>query len=328
MGLAGVVPAMNRVRALVPTWAEARTLARWISRGPGFSAGDWRDAPDSDRADHLASPFTSIPDVLDRLGELEADLRAADDRRAVFLSVYTRMTEQVQTEIDAGGFEDADWVSAYLVAFADEYRRAFVAYERGDYDAVPWPWLVAFDAALTGDMLVVQDALLGVNAHINYDLTDTLHTVGIDPDRPTKRADHDHVNAILASLVDTIQDTLVDVYDALGVSDIDSLLGRFDEYLVLAGMAGGRDVAWANAVLLADTPAPFGERFVQWRRALSGAAAEVVRRSTPSDTLLDSIRGLESDAGTAASFAEELDRHISAQADDTSLHAPPSDPEQ
>jgi hypothetical protein len=301
---------MNRLRALAPTWPEVRAVGRWLWVPAHAPRIERPDAPDSGLVDLLAPEFTTVHDVLERLHEAEMRLRAVDDRRAVFLTVYTRMTEQVQVALDAGEFNDPEWVADYLVDFANAYREAFVAYERESYDEVPPPWRVAFDAALAGDTLVLQDALLGVNAHINYDLTYTLASVGIDPERTLKHADHDHVDVILGRLVDAVQDTLVDVYDALGVSNADVLLGDVDEQVMLIGLTTGRDFAWANAVMLADLPVAPARRLVEWRlRAVALGAAHLIRRSTPSPSTSARIRQLERDANTAASFAAQLDRH-------------------
>lgn len=260
---------------------------------------------------HLVEePYRSVGETHRRLTELLEAFDARGDRRSAFLTIYARVTGAVGDRVESGWFDDPEWVADYLVDFANAYREAFVAYERESYDEVPPPWRVAFDAALAGDTLVLQDALLGVNAHINYDLTYTLASVGIDPERTLKHADHDHVDVILGRLVDAVQDTLVDVYDALGVSNADVLLGDVDEQVMLIGLTTGRDFAWANAVMLADLPVAPARRLVEWRlRAVALGAAHLIRRSTPSPSTSARIRQLERDANTAASFAAQLDRH-------------------
>jgi len=303
---------VNRFGALLPSWPEVRAAVRrlWVPGNP--PPAQRPEPPDEDLVDLLSDPFESTGDALDRLATAELRLRSLDDRRAVFLTVYTRMTEQVQAEIDSGGFENPAWIADYLVSFANAYRRAFVAYERGDYDAVPAPWRVAFDASLTGDTLVLQDALLGVNAHINYDLAYTLDEVGIDPDRETRHTDHDHVDAILADLIDVVQETLVDVYDAIGVPSADAILGDLDEQGMLLGLTEGRAFAWANAVVLADIPAPFTRRFVDWRlRTVSLGVAQLVRSASLDEYTRSQIRSLEQDSNAASTVATQLDATIS-----------------
>jgi len=188
------------IRATVPTAEEAKALLAGVRRTVGLdidamAAALADDEPDAALLDLVATPFASVTDVDERLARTESYLRGRGDRRAVFLTVYSRMTATVRTAIDDGAFVDPDWAAAYLVAFAERYRRAVVAFERRTFESLPRPWLIAFAAAARGETLVAQDALLGINAHITYDLTYTLGDVGIDPDRDAKRADHDRLTS-------------------------------------------------------------------------------------------------------------------------------------
>jgi hypothetical protein len=251
------------------------------------------ETPDPDLLDPVQTPYESVTDAFERLRRLERRLRERGDRRAVFLTIYTRMTERIEARIDRGGFRDPAWMRAYTTAFANYYRRAFLAFERGETGAVPDPWLVAFGTALRGDALVVQDALLGINAHINYDLALTLRDVGIDPDRAAKRADHRAVDEVLARLVDVQQTVLADVY-AAGIDDIDEGLGRFDERLSLLGLAEGRAQAWRVAVVLTDVGWPPVASFARWvLRATATGGAVFVRNPGLAPTVLDRLRRLE-----------------------------------
>lgn len=225
----------------------------------------------------VEDPFETVADVRDRLNEVESVFRAEEDRRAVFLTVYTTMTEAVEDGLDAGFFDDPEWLADLLVTFANHYRRALVRYERGRRQRVPRPWAVAYDATMGGGTLVLQDALLGVNAHINYDLAYTLETVRIDPDRAVKFDDYVRINEILARLVDGVQQALASVYDSELVGDLDSLFGSLDEWLAGYGLAESRDFAWNNASLLVDFDWPFVRTYVDWRlTSVSTGAAHLI----------------------------------------------------
>jgi hypothetical protein len=200
--------------------------------------------------DLLDPAYADPADAHRRLALLERRLYRAGDRRAVFLTVYGAVTAQVRRELAAEAFHDPAWVADYLTAFANRYRTALLAYERGRRDRVPAAWLLAFDAALAGETLVTQDALLGINAHVVHDLALALDDVGIAP-RSARRADHDAVNAVLASLVDVEQALLASHY-APGLADLDAAGGRLDERLAFLTLAEGRDWAWRCAVALAD----------------------------------------------------------------------------
>lgn len=229
--------------------------------------------PDPDLVELVDRPYESVAAVTDRLSRLETRLLSRDDRRAVFLSIYGRMTEAVDNGLRRGAFNDPEWMRRYLISFANYYRRAFFAYEQGDVGAVPDPWRIAFGTASQGNALVIQDAFLGVNAHINYDLALALTDVGIEPDRPGKYADHRAINDILARLVDVQQDALVDLY-AAGIGQIDLALGGFDESFTLLSMTHGREQAWRIAEVLTDVRSPSIASYTRWvlRATATGGA--------------------------------------------------------
>jgi hypothetical protein len=238
-------------------------------------------------------PFESVTDAADRLSQLTKRLRAQGDRRSVFLTIYTRMTRDVLAGIEHGTFADPNWMREYVVTFANYYRRAFLAFERGDLEAVPDPWRIAFGTAIRGDALVVQDAFLGVNAHINYDLGLTLYDVGIDPNRAQKHADHRAINDILARLIDVQQTTLAEMY-AAGIDNIDDVFGRFDESVTLCSMQEGRAQAWRTAVVLTDINMRPVESFARGMlRATATGGAFFIRSPQLDPTLLASLRAVE-----------------------------------
>ena len=266
-------------------------------------------APDERLLELLSEPFDSVADTAERLSALATHLRERGDRRSVFLTVYSTMTEAVRAGIDSEAFADPAWVRAYLVTFADHYRRALLAFERRAFEAVPLPWQVAFAASLRGETLVTQDALLGINAHINYDLSYALDEVAIDPNRERKRADHDRINDVLEQLTDVVQETLASVYGAEGISEFDAAFGGLDERLSLVGLAGSRRFAWRNAVLLADAPPWVGTRYVDWRtRTVAfGVASVVLTPGVDTDTM-ERLRTIEAEGPMLASFGAEFRR--------------------
>ena len=307
---------MTPIRATVPTAEEARALfagiRRTVDAEPDGVAAELADNdPNEWLIDLVEAPFASVDDVVERLTRTESYLRGRGDRRAVFLTVYSRMTATVRTAIADGAFVDPEWTASYLVAFAERYRRALVAFERRSFDSLPRPWLIAFAAGVRGETLVAQDALLGINAHIAYDLTYTLGDVGIDPDRDAKLEDHDRINAILARLVQTAQDALVETYGALGIAGIDGLLDPLDDRLALFGLEATREFAWRNAVLRADLPAWLAERYVDWRTetVATGAAAVVLAAGVDAETSAR-LRASEAGADAPGAFHEAVRRRM------------------
>src|SRR5215470_973338 len=134
---------------------------------------------------------------------LARELRRDGDRRLAFHATYLRTTQAVAAALRAGAFEDTDWVDRWDVAFAQLYLDALDAGRRGD--PVPEPWAVAFAAAEAQPGLpTVRHVLLGMNAHINYDLPQALLAVISDADfadpavRARREADHRRIDEVLA----------------------------------------------------------------------------------------------------------------------------------
>jgi hypothetical protein len=197
--------------------------------------------------------------VTRRMAGLIREWEGAADRRALFLSCYALMTRNVLSAIDAGDFRDPPWVSGLLDRFADYYFAALEGDER-QVASVPEVWRLAFNAARDPDLEVMQHLLLGINAHINYDLVlclgDALepewHALSAD-ERHARYLDHCHINDIIGHTIDAVQDQIVDRY-APWMEVVDAALGRLDEWLVLKMIARWRDQVWALAVQRVELP--------------------------------------------------------------------------
>jgi hypothetical protein len=265
-------------------------------------------ATDPSLVARLESPFESVEDAHERIRALEMALRDGSDRRAIFATIYSRMTGAVRAAIESGRFTNAEWMRQYTVTFAEYYRRAFLAFERGRPGRVPDPWVVAFGTALEGSALVAQDAFLGINAHINYDLALALRDVGIDPNRPEKWADHARIDDILAGLIDAQQRALADLY-APGLADVDASLGRFDERLSLFPMTEGRAQAWRLAVVLTDFDGTPVTRYVRWvLRTTATGAAQFVRSPPVDPAVLQALERVEQDMPLCEALTVLADR--------------------
>jgi hypothetical protein len=274
------------------------------------------DDPDPQLVELVETPFDSVDDVTDRLSRLEDRLRTRGDRRAVFLTIYTRMTREVHDGIERGRFADRDWMRRYLVTFAEYYRRVFLAFERGNLGAVPDPWRIAFGTALRGDALILQDSYLGVNAHINYDLALALDDVGIDPHRSRKYRDHRAIDGILSRLVDVQQDVLADVY-ARGVEDLDAAFGRLDESLTLRSMTEGREQAWRIATVLTDVGWPPVHSYARWvLRATATGGAFFVLSPGLDPTLLRTLRRVENEGVDVDAVLEQVTERLGTAEED------------
>lgn len=201
--------------------------------------------------------ITQTHPVLERMQALVLQWQQVSDRRAIFLDCYRLMTANMLQAIDRREFNDPAWVNHLLHHFADYYFFALDAYER-DVISAPQVWQVAFGAAKGERLLPVQNLLLGVNAHINYDLVLTLDEL-LQPEwqqldearRRARFADHCRVNDIIGATIDAVQDQVLEpAMPVLQVVDV--LLGRLDERMISRLITRWRGNVWQHAVRLVE----------------------------------------------------------------------------
>jgi len=195
---------------------------------------------------------SSITDLVARMDSDLARLRAAEDTRRFFHATYLRTTRAVAEEIDRGGFLDGVWLERWDLAFADLYLDALDADLRGE--PVSRPWRVAFDAARDRpDLPPLRHVLLGMNAHINYDLPQALIAVITpaefdDPGvRASRAADHKHVDDVLAARVGAED---VELTSVSRQSLLDRLLRPLNRLSSRRFLKEAREKVWHNTAVL------------------------------------------------------------------------------
>ena len=176
----------------------------------------------------------------------------ASNQQAVFLRCYWMMTENMSTAIKAGEFFDDGWVDNLLQHFASYYFVAQETYALDPSNAPP-VWRIAFDTTRNSSAIVLHHLLLGVNAHITYDLVLTLVDI-LAPEwatlsedqRQQRYADHSRVNTIIGRTIDAVQDQIVE--HAIPEMDIvDKALGPVDEWVISRLIAHWRDNVLAGS---------------------------------------------------------------------------------
>ena len=193
------------------------------------------------------TPAASIDEVIERLGRIVDVSRQDDDRRGLFASLYLRTTQSVADGIRAGRFDDGPRMERFDVDFANRYLHAYHQHRRGD--PTPASWRIAFERAAEPGHLVLQHLMLGMNAHINFDLG--IAACASCPDGRLEDLEHDffEINRILAEMIDVVQHDLNRVSPLLAW--VDRLGGRADEMLVQAFLERSRHAAWKRATRLA-----------------------------------------------------------------------------
>ncbi|AUX25372.1 hypothetical protein SOCEGT47_059170 [Sorangium cellulosum] len=159
--------------------------------------------------DGLSLHPKSVHDAAVVLDTVTDRLVAAGDPRAAFTDVYGIVTRAVAAQVERpdGMFLEPSWISRLAGRFCERYLATFRWCEQGaaqDCGA----WRIAYASASSRLALPVQNALLGFNAHINYDLVFGIHATIIEfgHDRDPRmlarlKHDHDQVNTLLRGAV-------------------------------------------------------------------------------------------------------------------------------
>src|SRR4051812_49586321 len=150
-----------------------------------------------------------------------------------------------------GLFEDPSWVARWDVDFAGFYLDALEAYRR-DPATAPAPWREAFVAKAT--LPPQGHVLLGVNAHINFDLPQSLVRVISDEDfaapsvLATRERDHERIDGVLSSRVTTEDVELQNAGDKR--TWMDRLMAPLNHAASRQFLREARRKAWANTAVL------------------------------------------------------------------------------
>ena len=191
-----------------------------------------------------------IEELIARMVALLEPLAAAGDQRQYFHATYQRTTTAVADELKRGGFADPDWVERWDVAFADLYLDALEADLVCRKPALPWE--IAFGAP--ADLPPLRHVLLGMNAHINYDLPQALLAVITDEQfddaalLARREADHRAIDDVLASRVAAEDDELTRLSGPGPL--LDRLLRPFNQLGTQRFLREARRKVWANAMAL------------------------------------------------------------------------------
>jgi hypothetical protein len=256
----------------------------------------------------VAGAYQTLDDVISGLANLEARFKQQGDRRAIFATLYGVISTAARENVGQHLFEDNEWVGRYAVTFANFYRLALERYEAGQMSDVPKAWRLCFDFAREGDGLVLQDLLLGVNAHVNNDLPLALNAVSIDPDRASRHRDHTAVNRVFGRVLELAAEAVATLY-APGLETADDFGGQLDELASLFSIEVARESAWEAAVALANARSEAERRLTTTLvSARAAVVARLLRAPSLSPTFIAACRGLEQQPNWVAVVSECIRR--------------------
>lgn len=190
---------------------------------------------------------TTIEDVLHHLENIIDTATTKEDRIGFFAALYHKVTLKVKEDIDNNLFEDGPRLAHLDVLFANRYLFAAQEWLKDpNSPLISKSWKKAFDNQGNSRRLVLQHLLLGMNAHINYDL-------GIAVAEAAKnggniddlRKDYNSINNILAGLTYGVINNLNMISPFLSVLGFTGT--KSNSMLVQFSLGNARDGAWCFA---------------------------------------------------------------------------------
>jgi hypothetical protein len=224
--------------------------------------------------------FDIVDDLLlIRMKSLSQEWQRTADRREVFLACYTMMTHNMTTAVRQQEFYDPQWTYRFINRFADYYFEALTAFDENPLQS-PRVWQIAHQSCHNVAMQPLQLLLLGINAHINYDLVLTLEELlrpewdGLDnAGRAARLADYLYVNDIIGRTIDAVQDDILSP-EMPFIRVFDFAMGPADEWLLSRLLARWRSRAWRDTMLMLAA----GNRHTQLQ-IVKGVEIATVRRA-------------------------------------------------
>jgi hypothetical protein len=192
----------------------------------------------------------TIDHILDALDVVIARALEVGSRVGYFAALYRKVTAKVKEGIEVGFFDDGERMGRLDVCFATRYLSALGQFEQGGQCTRCWER--ACQTAGRSRPIILQQLLLGINAHINLDLGIAAAETAPARALPELRRDFDRINEILASLIGQVQKDIGAISPWIGL--LDWIGGRHDEEILRFSIDVARTEAWRFATELAPLP--------------------------------------------------------------------------
>jgi hypothetical protein len=214
----------------------------------------------------------TIDEVLEKLDVIIEESVKNNDRLGFFAYIYRRTTAQIKQAVLERKFEDNERMEKFDVLFANKYLDAYRDFQVGRPTTLSWT--AAFQAKQER-LTILQHIIMGMNAHINYDLGLSAAEFGPAEKIGDLKNDFMLVNQVLAGLMDEMQVKVGRVSRLMFL--LDWIGKRSDEAVMNFSMAKAREQAWNFANALAVLPEHEKKSKMEEVDGIIGALAGVVK---------------------------------------------------
>ena len=189
----------------------------------------------------------TIDEVIDQLEVIIQQTLKDENPMGYFAVLYHQITVNVKEGIANSYYADGKRMEMLDVVFANRYLDAYAKFQQSLPCTQSWQY--TFETTKKFWPIVLQNLLLGINAHINLDLgiaaVQTCPGQGID----ALKDDFDKINTVLAGLVEDVEKSMTTIWPTFKY-----LLAHFskiDTFLINFSMEQARNGAWKFATDLA-----------------------------------------------------------------------------
>lgn len=216
----------------------------------------------------------NVDEALTALVAVTEGLCRRGDQRAAFPDIYAIITRRVAESVHLGArglFLEPGWISRLAGRFCERYLLTLRWSLSGDAQDTS-AWSVAYACCELGDLMPIHHVLLGLSAHINYDLalgiaaTITEHGGAGDRRRIARfKHDHDAVNHLLRASVPEAFDHLIARHGCPVSRVIYRHAYGVAEWAVMRILTAWRERVWSDALALLEARGPSARRRIERR---------------------------------------------------------------
>ena len=220
------------------------------------------------------TPPANVSEVIAVMQQIDGCL-GNDDGLKWFNWLYLQVTQKVDLQ-PLTAWQDANWLLALDVVFANFYLRALAGFLSGEAD-VASSWSALLESRFRPGVDRILFALAGMNAHINHDLAlallATATQTGVTPTLTgPQHADYESVNQLLEALMPAVLTELAT--DILGMLAQDT--GKIGRVLAFWDICKARDLAGGFADQLRGLTGVAKDAALDAQDALTGALGRAI----------------------------------------------------
>ena len=220
------------------------------------------------------TPPANVSEVIAVMQQIDGCL-GNDDGLKWFNWLYLQVTQKVDLQ-PLTAWQDANWLLALDVVFANFYLRALAGFLSGEAD-VASSWSALLESRFRPGVDRILFALAGMNAHINHDLALALLATdaqtGVTPTLTgPQHVDYESVNQLLEALMTAVLTELAT--DTLGVLAEDT--GKVGRVLAFWDICKARDLAWGFSDQLRELPGMARDAALDAQDAVTGALGRAI----------------------------------------------------